>query len=223
MLIAESIWLGKALAQYIKPGDLLMNLGSSTRYFREYDQPHIQQNVFSPLEAQGVRILHIDLKQAEGVDLAGDLTNVAFLKHLQSLKPAAVLCSNLLEHLSERSRFCAAVEQLIAPGGIAIITCPYRFPYHPDPIDTLFRADVTNLKQQFPTLDLVSGEIVDCGSLLAFAGPHMYARFAGRIITKVILPLKQPSSWPLQLGSLNRISASCVVLRRALIERALAI
>jgi hypothetical protein len=214
VLKAESIWLGKALVQYMKPGDLLMNLGSSTRWFREHDQPHIQQNVFAPLEAQGVRILHIDLKQAEGVDLAGDLTEEAFLEHLQSLKPAAVLCSNLLEHLSERSRFCAAVERLIAPGSIAIVTCPYSFPYHPDPIDTLFRADANTLRQQFPALEFLSGEVVDCGSLWKFAGSHMYARFVGRILTKVILPLKQPSSWPLQLGSLKRISASCVVLRR---------
>src|SRR5436853_7008325 len=77
----------------------LLNLGSSTRAFREEAKPHIERELFNPLRAAGVDIVHSDLKQAEGVDLAGDILNAAVRANLKGRGFRALLIANMLEHV----------------------------------------------------------------------------------------------------------------------------
>jgi hypothetical protein len=44
------------------------------------------------------------------------------------------------------------------------VSVPYRFPYHPDPIDTLFRPHVTELIQLFPRSRVLCAEVVSAGT-----------------------------------------------------------
>src|SRR5205085_4736707 len=53
-------------------------------------------------------------------------------------------------HVTDRQIVCAAIWSLLPPGGFLILTVPYRFPYHEDPIDTMFRPSVEELAQLFP-------------------------------------------------------------------------
>src|SRR5262245_58429456 len=46
-----------------------LNVGSSTRHFREVEQPHVDRLVFAPLAQRGIEVTHADLKPAEGVDI----------------------------------------------------------------------------------------------------------------------------------------------------------
>ena len=63
----------------------------------------------------------------------------------------------------------AIVEADVELGGEAmLVTVPKRYPYHPGPIDTLFRPRVDELASLFPRLSLVSGAEIRCESLLAF-------------------------------------------------------
>src|SRR5258708_3620018 len=62
MMRCDAEWLGRTLAglsaEELSP---ILNLGASTRHFRQVEQPYIDELVFRPLEARGVRVVHCDL------------------------------------------------------------------------------------------------------------------------------------------------------------------
>jgi hypothetical protein len=165
MLTAEAHWIGQTLSQLstekVSP---LLNVGSATAAFREQVQPWIDQEIFAPLRKRGVVVHHLDIQEGEGIDLRGDLTDDFFMAGLGSRGYRALLCCNLLEHVPEPAAICAKLEGLVPVGGYLIITVPNRFPYHPDPIDTMFRPDVAGLVRLFPHCSLIHGEILDCGT-----------------------------------------------------------
>jgi hypothetical protein len=127
----------------------LLNLGSSTRAFREVMKRHIQDELFGPLEAADIRIVHSDLKQADGVDLAGDIFDPAIRAELRARRFKCLLCSNLLEHVSDRAAVAAACEEIVGPGGLILATVPSSGPYHADPIDTGYRPAPAELAALF--------------------------------------------------------------------------
>ena len=127
----------------------LLNLGSSTRKFREVTQPHIDAELFRPLEEAGVTVVHSDLKQADGVDLAGDILDPAVMSDLKSRGFRCVLISNLLEHVRNREAVAAACEEIVGTGGLILATVPSSFPFHADPIDTYYRPSPPELAALF--------------------------------------------------------------------------
>jgi hypothetical protein len=127
----------------------LLNLGSSTRDFRESAKPHIERELFAPLAAAGIAIVHSDLKQAEGVDLAGDILDPAVLRDLKGRGFKCVLLANLLEHVRDRAAAAAACEEIAGPDGLILATVPSSFPFHADPIDTGFRPTPAELAALF--------------------------------------------------------------------------
>jgi len=127
----------------------LLNLGSSTRAFRERAQPHIQRELFGPLEAAGIRIVHADLKQADGVDVAGDILDPVMQAGLQARGLKSLLCANLLEHVVDPAAVAAACEAIVGPGGLILATVPSSYPYHADPIDTFYRPSPGELADLF--------------------------------------------------------------------------
>jgi hypothetical protein len=127
----------------------LLNLGSSTRAFREVAKPHIHDELFGPLEAAGIRIVHSDLKQADGVDLAGDIFDPAIRAELRARKFKCLLCSNLLDHVVDRAAVAAACEEIVGPGGLILATVPSSAPCHADPIDTGYRPAPAELARLF--------------------------------------------------------------------------
>ncbi len=75
-----------------------------------------------------------------------------------------LLCCNVLEHVVGPAAICTQLERLIPSGGHIVVTVPNRFPYHPDPIDTMFRPDAQQVAALFPGCDLLQGAIVECGT-----------------------------------------------------------
>jgi hypothetical protein len=136
----------------------LLNLGSSTRAFRETAKPHIQAELFGPLEAAGIRIFHSDLKQADGVDLAGDILDPAVRAGLKQRGFRCLLCANLLEHVRDRATVAAVCEEIVGPGGLILATVPSSYPYHADPIDTLYRPGPEALGALFTSSETVLEE-----------------------------------------------------------------
>jgi hypothetical protein len=161
MLIDEARWIGRHLAER-PPAEVypLCNVGSSTADFRSREQPWIDEFVFGQAKGGGHSVIHVDQKNAEGVDLAGDLLDPAFRASLRELSPRTILCSNLLEHVTDRGPITEALTNMLVPGGRLIVTVPYHYPVHHDPIDTRFRPTVEQLAAEFPRLRLVTGEIV---------------------------------------------------------------
>lgn len=142
----------------------LLNLGSSTRHFREVSQPHIQNSLFGPLEAAGVQVFHSDLKEGDGIDLAGDILDPAVVDRLAAMNFKAVLLSNLLEHVRDREAVARACERIVGPGGHILVTVPFSYPYHPDPIDTLYRPSPEQLAQLFANCELTQSRVVEDGT-----------------------------------------------------------
>ena len=164
MLEAESIWFRQKMEKYTRRGDTILNLGSSTQEFREKIQPHIFRNVLLPLDEKNVQIYHVDMKQEDGIDLVGDVTDNEFIDKLASLLPSGIICSNMLEHIEERTDFGKAVVDVLPNGSYIFASCPKKYPYHPDPIDTMFRPTVEELAGVFPKTYLIEGEVVACGT-----------------------------------------------------------
>src|SRR5688572_5685334 len=107
-------WIGSLS---LPPGAVCLNIGSSTERFRTRSQPHIEQLLFGPLRESGVRVIHCDMKADPGVDLVGDVLDPGFQQQLRSLGAQLLICSNLLEHLTDPKAFAAACASLVTPGG----------------------------------------------------------------------------------------------------------
>jgi hypothetical protein len=148
MFEAEAIRLREILLAQSEISPLL-NLGSSTRAFREQAKPHIERELFAPLRAAGIEVVHSDLKQAEGVDLPGDIMDPAVRAELKGRGFRSLLIANMLEHVRDRAAVAAACEEIVGPGGLILATVPSSFPYHADPIDTGYRPRPAELAAVF--------------------------------------------------------------------------
>jgi SAM-dependent methyltransferase len=177
-------------------GSTCLNIGSSTRRFREVEQPHIQAGLIRPLEARGIRFVHCDLKPEEGVDLVGSVLDPEFQRQLAGLQPDLLLCCNLLEHLTDPQAFADACAGLVRAGGYLVVTVPFSYPYHADPIDTLLRLDPAGIARFFPRWELVRGEVVTSQTFLqeTLAEPGGWWRLATHV-AKVLLPFYRPAQW----------------------------
>jgi hypothetical protein len=159
MFEAEAIRLREIL---LGQGDIspLLNLGSSTRAFREQAKPHIERQLFAPLRAAGIDIVHSDLKQADGVDVAGDILDPIVRADLKARGFKTLLIANMLEHVADRAAVIAACEEIVGPGGLIFATVPSSFPYHADPIDTGYRPRPGDLAAAFRGSETVLAEEV---------------------------------------------------------------
>jgi SAM-dependent methyltransferase len=162
MFIEESKWIADIISKYEKSFFPLLNLGSSTKEFREKIQPWINEIIFEPLSKKGLQVIHSDIKLDEGVDIAGDIFDEKFAKQLKDMNFQSVICSNVLEHIEDVNSFCNALEQIMPSGGNIIVTVPNLYPYHKDPIDTKFRPGVEDIVKLFPHCKLIEGVIYQC-------------------------------------------------------------
>jgi Methyltransferase domain len=164
MFEAEACWLRRALDAYA-PERLspVLNLGSSSAAVREGVQPWIEGEVFCPLRNRGVEIIHVDMRDLPGVDVQADLTNPSDVLRLHALRPKAILCCNLLEHVLEPERLARHCLDLLPRGGLVFATVPFSYPYHRDPIDTMYRPDPAELAELFTGARLLEGTILGAG------------------------------------------------------------
>ena len=148
MLEAEAARLCRILLERDDVSPLL-NLGSSTRAFREVARPHMERELFAPLRRAGIDLFHSDLKAGDGVDLAGDLLDPEVIRALRARKFKCILAANLLEHVRDREGVAAACEGIVGPGGLILATAPSSYPYHADPIDSGYRPSPAELAGEF--------------------------------------------------------------------------
>ena len=157
MFDVEAARLYALLMERAAPSPLL-NLGSSTRSFREEHQPHIERLLIGPLRAAGIDIVHSDIEPGDGVDIAGDILDRAMVERLRSRRFKCVLVSNLLEHIRRREVVAAACEEIVGPGGLILATVPSSYPYHADPIDTRYRPSPAELAGLFARSETLVAE-----------------------------------------------------------------
>ena len=186
-------WIGSLS---LPAGAACLNIGSSTEDFRTRSQPHIEEFLFKPLRESGVRVIHCDMKADPGVDLVGDVLDPGFQQQLRSLDARLLICSNLLEHLTDPKAFVAACASLVAPGGYALFTVPSDYPYHPDPIDTLFRPTPRQLADMFPAWEVVEAEQMACGNYVEdLKKTGRFWQYSARHLLRLAAPFYRPRYW----------------------------
>lgn len=150
MRVSEAAYIGARLREI--PVDQLspiLNLGSSSEAFRTQTHPHIDREIFFPLVAKGARVIHADLKEDRGVDIVGDVYDTRFQDQCRELRPRTVVCCNILEHVTDPPRFARIVSSLVPSHGYVVVSVPHSYPFHADPIDTLFRPSPSEIVSLF--------------------------------------------------------------------------
>lgn len=212
------------LAQWVRDlhlpgGTICLNIGSSTRQFREQQQPHIAERFIAPLEAQGIRFVHCDMKRADGVDEVGDILDRDFRAGLRRYRASLLVCSNLLEHLAEPAPFAKACAELVTDGGHGLFSVPLSYPYHPDPIDTMLRLTPAELAAMLPDWTPVRSEEIEAGNYwrdLKEAGSP--AVRVVRQAARLAVPFYRPDQWRANASRLRWLlrpyRVSMVLLRK---------
>jgi hypothetical protein len=196
MLESEAIRLREILLAQ-KAASPLLDIGSSTRQFREVEKPHIERALFGPLREAGVAVVHSDLKAGDGVDHEGDILDPAARRALRARGFRCLLLANVLEHVRDRAAIAAACEEIVGPGGLILATAPSSYPYHADPIDTGYRPSPAALAAVFgASRPLLVEELVDrtYAEDLARRGSGPLAE-AGRTLLSALVFWARPKSF----------------------------
>ena len=218
MFREEAKWLANIIYS-LNPNSVfpMLNIGSSNKKFREQEQPWIDELLFKPAITKGYSVIHTDIKNDIGVDIVGDLCSLDFLKQLSEMNIESVICSNLLEHINNREEISKIISSIVPKNGYLFVTVPYKYPYHRDPIDTMFRPNIQELSSLFPDFKIVNGEILPGGYLVqsTTTTPILYTL---AMLIRLILPIYQPLRWfdslKYALWLFKDISVSCVVLEK---------
>jgi hypothetical protein len=180
----------------LEPGTVCLNIGSSTKSFRELDQPHIHGRFIEPLEQAGLRFIHCDMKEDPGVDEVGDVLDPEFRSSLRRYDAKLLVCSNLLEHLTNPREFARACGDLVVEGGYGMFSVPLSYPYHPDPIDTMLRLKPRELAALLPGWSVIRECELKGGNYWqeVRATGHPITLLARQIL-RVLLPFYRRRQW----------------------------
>jgi hypothetical protein len=195
MNIIEAEWLGREL-QKLPSDELfpLLNIGSSTMEFRTAVQPWINDNIFAPMKQRGGSTYHLDMKDDDGVDLVGDLADPAFVKRVSALKIRSAMATNLFEHVTDRGALAATMLNLVPSGGYLILSGPHKYPYHADPIDTMFRPTPKEMHSYFPGTEVVAEAILDSGNWKQWQKGERGRSLPATLI-RLMVPFYRPAKW----------------------------
>jgi hypothetical protein len=214
MLIAESEWVGKALRSLPDDAFPLANVGCQTVEFRTITQPWIEENIFGPLDAAGRKVVHVDIRPDVGVDLVADVTTAEGQAAIRERGARTILCANLLEHVPDAAAVLADLKAAVPIGGYLLVTGPLGFPYHPDPIDTMFRPTAAEMT----ALIGPSFEVVESRDIVCHRMSHYYAmRPLGglRLAARLAVPFVRYEQWKERATwAFKHASAYAVLARR---------
>jgi hypothetical protein len=168
MLIKEAKKIYEYIETFLKDKKgIAINIGSSTADFIDISQPYIRNFVLNPLSLN-FKILNIDIKSQEGVDLVADFTTPEGQKSIANLNGNLYLISNLLEHIPDYNLGIKSIVELLNTGDVLILSGPKSFPYHPDPIDNMFRPSIKELRQYFESdFEIKDLQIVKSGTVFS--------------------------------------------------------
>jgi hypothetical protein len=190
----------------------MLNVGSASVHYRTRAQPWAGA-LLRAFENAGGRIINSDLVGGPGVDHAGDITDPAFRRTLAGLGVRSILCTNLLQYVTEPSQVCEALVDLLPVGGYLILSVPYLYPYH---VDTGFRASAMALAQLAPGTNVEAADDVECGT---FARSLARDRKGALLwATRLVVPFYRFHGWKTAWARIpwfrRNFVMACVVLRK---------
>ena len=68
------------------------------------------------------------------------------------------MCTNLLEHIDNKDIIINTIDKILKKGAYCLITVPYNYPYHLDPIDTMYRPKPKEIFNLFNGYELIYSE-----------------------------------------------------------------
>jgi hypothetical protein len=168
MLIKEAKKINEYIETFLKDKKgIAINIGSSTADFVDISQPYIKNLVLTPM-SRNFKIINIDIKNLKGVDLVADFTTPEGRKAISNLNGNLYLISNLLEHIPDYNLGIKSIINLLNSGDVLILSGPKSFPYHPDPIDNMFRPSLKVLQSCFAAdFQIINLEIVRSGTVFS--------------------------------------------------------
>ena len=213
MLIAESEWVGRALRALPDDAFPLVNVGCQTKEFREVTQPWIMTNIFDPLAEAGGTVVHVDIRPDVGVDLIADVTSAEGQAAIRARGARTILCANLLEHVPDPVEVLEHLMAGVPVGGYLVVTGPLRFPYHPDPIDTMFRPAAAEMTELIgPEFSVIEAEDIICERGMHYYTQRPWGRT--RLVARLLMPFIRYDQWKTAWWAFRRTSAYAVVARR---------
>lgn len=218
MMISDAKWLGEVLPQFseeeISP---VLNIGSSTKKFREIDQPHINEYVFTPLEKRGVKVVHADLKNAEGVDISGNIFDDKAIEKLKVCGAKSIICSHMFEHVEDRGELVKRLMYLLPENGLFFVTVPNSYHQHDDPIDTMYRPSPDELAELFKEQSIIQKDILVDGTYWGKIKQRPLTIFF-RHLSRFFIPFISLKKWKRSMCKLywlfNHYKVSAIVGRK---------
>ena len=165
MRFEEALKIGKIIKKYNAFNNII-NLGSGNVEQLNRAKPWVSEHVFDLFEKSQAKILHVDAEDFPGVDIVQDLSqpnSLSFCDHLKGSK--LFILASVLEHIPKKAHveFLNRIYSKMKSKDGLIITLPYDYPYHADPIDNMYRPSPNELKKLLP-LKWLEAEIVSAGS-----------------------------------------------------------
>jgi len=195
MRFEESLKI-KTIINNHKPFANIINLGSGNVEQLKKTKPWVSKNVFDLFKKQKAKILHVDAENFPGVDIVQDLSQPNSLSFCDKLKGSKLfILANVLEHIPKKAHaeFLKKIYSKMKSKDGLIITVPYDYPYHADPIDTMYRPTPNALYQLLP-LTWLEGEIVSAGSYKEeFRRMNVFKKI--RKLLKPLWILQKPTKW----------------------------
>jgi hypothetical protein len=181
-----------------------VNLGSGNVEQLRLKKHWVDQNIFVYLSSVGTSVVHCDVFAYPGVDLVVDLTQETLTSAIRVDGPKLVLLNNVLEHLPGRlrQRVCDNVSNFLDVDDRLIVSVPYKYPFHPDPIDTMFRPSPQQIGTLFPSLQMRKYLILRSGSFRdEWLSMSPFKRF--RKLINPLFVFRRPSRY---LSDLHRLA-----------------
>lgn len=149
MFAKEAAWIGDHLStltdEELSP---VVDIGANST------KPWIDQLIFAPLRARGVRTLGLNIVERPGVDLIADILTDEGFDTVATVAPRMILCCNVLEHVEDPRTFARRCFDLLAPDGRLLVTVPRDYPHHRAPIDTMFRPSSEEVAALIPEAEI---------------------------------------------------------------------
>jgi SAM-dependent methyltransferase len=217
MFVSEADWIGRQIArlQFASQPIECLNLGSSTRDYREIKQPHVHNRIFLPLLQLGT-VIHVDAKPAEGVDVSGDLMDEAFWEQIPNNAFDLVMCSNLLTHVTDQEKIYRLIRRSVAPGGYIIISTPQIYPYCADPLDTKYRPSRHEILANLDGFELTAATQIQLEET-HYSRLKREPKAVMALAANILLPVRGFARWKAVVSDIPNIfkplTTICLILR----------
>ena len=214
MHIEEALWINTVIKQNHKIITKVLNVGSSTDKFRKFLQPHIDKYIFRYFKEKKIEVSHLDYKKDNGVDIQCDILNLEEISKVSTQNFDTVICSNLLEHVEDIKLACENLTKILKLNGLMILTVPYVYPKHNDPIDNLFRPSPKDLSSYFTKFKKIDEKIIDIKPIFFTNSKLNIIKF----LIRLFLPFFNLKGYETNFWSIiwmfKKRKVTCVLLKR---------